>query len=78
MRRAVLLLLVGVGLGYGLGFHYGKQASDADWLSRTVLGVAVDCYDKQGHLIPDDFSAKFGGVALSCGPGQIAKVHQAK
>lgn len=71
------MLVLGLGVGFGLGFHYGKRASDADWSSRTVPGVAVDCYDQQGHLIPDEFE-KFGAVKLSCGPGQVAKIHQAK
>ena len=40
-----------------------------------MKAVAVDCYDAKGNLVPDEF-AQFGGVTISCAPGQTARVHQ--
>jgi len=75
MKLAIISLLVGLAVGGSGGWYAGKRAADKDWQKRAITGVAVDCYDSKGNLVPNPF-AKFGGVQDSCGPGQTAKVHQ--
>lgn len=77
MKSRLFVLLLGMAIGFALGFYRGKRLTDQDWAKRSLTGVAVDCYDKDGKLIPDEF-AEFGAVRMSCGPGEIAKVHHAK
>jgi hypothetical protein len=77
--RAVWLLLVGALIGFALGRYTGSKppamSKAASAASTTVKAVAVDCYDAKGNLVPDEF-AQFGGVTISCAPGQTARVHQ--
>ena len=75
MKLAFTFLLIGLLAGGAVGWYLGNRAANEDWQKRTVHGVAVDCYDSKGNLVPDKF-AGFGGVQLSCAPGQTAKVHQ--
>lgn len=75
MKLAIASLLIGLLAGGAVGWYAGNRAANEDWQKRTVHGVAVDCYDSKGNLVPDDWE-KFGGVKLSCAPGQTAKVHQ--
>lgn len=77
MKRVLIALAVGLMLGGVGGWYVGYRAADKDWERRAVTGVAVDRYDPEGHLVPDSFE-KFGGVQLSCAPGQTARVHQPK
>lgn len=78
MKRALASLTVGLILGGVGGWYVGYRAADKSWRQRTVTGVAVDCYDAQGRLVPDTWGEKFGAVQLSCAPGQTARVHQPK
>jgi hypothetical protein len=66
---AFLMLVSGV-IGFAIGRSTAQKPNP-----QELHAVAVDCYDSQGNLVPDQF-AKFGGVQLSCAPGQTAKVHQ--
>ena len=77
MKLAIAFLLVGLVSGGAAGWYAGNRAANEDWQKRTMTGVAVDCYDSHGNLLPDKF-ADVGGSQLSCGPGQTAKVHQPK
>lgn len=70
---SALTLLV----GFGIGRYYGQHIAEQDFARRTVTGVAVDCYDAQGQLVPDKFFASFGGVQVECAPGQTATLHGA-
>jgi hypothetical protein len=76
MRRLFAALLVGLIVGGFGGWYAGYRAADKSWQQRTIIGVAVDCYDAQGHLVPDTWGEKFGAVTVSCAPGQTARVHQ--
>jgi len=77
MKHVLTGLTVGLLIGGAGGWYAGHRAADKDWERRAITGVAVDCYDAQGHLVQDSFE-KFGGVQLSCAPGQTARVHQPK
>ncbi|MGA8429429.1 MAG: hypothetical protein WB729_06380 [Candidatus Sulfotelmatobacter sp.] len=77
MKRVLASLTVGLTLGGFVGWFAGYRAADNSWKQRAITGVAVDCYDAQGLLVPDSW-AKFGGVQMSCAPGQTARVHQPK
>ena len=77
--RATWLLLVGVVIGFALG-RYTSEKPTVNSLgnaapTNSLRAVAVDCYDANGQLLPDQF-AKSGGVTTSCAPGQTARVHQ--
>jgi hypothetical protein len=76
MKRALVFLAVGLTLGALGGWKAGFRAANKSWQQRAITGVAVDCYDAQGNLVPDSFFEKFGGVQLSCAPGQTARIHQ--
>jgi hypothetical protein len=78
MKRVVMSLTLGLILGGIGGWYVGYHAADKDWEKRALTGVAVDCYDAQGRLVPDTWGEKFGAVQMSCAPGQTARVHQAK
>ena len=60
----VFVLAIGLFLGFALGHH--SQ-------SVQTKSVPVACYDSQGKPVKDAFFAKFGGVATTCPPGQVAK-----
>lgn len=64
------ILLVGGVIGFALGRYTSEKPP-----GNSLHAVAVDCYDASGKLVPDQF-AKFGGVRLSCAPGQTARLHQ--
>ncbi len=68
--RRLFLLALGIVIGFALGRGMKGKPN-----SQQIHAVAVDCYDSNGNLMPDQF-AQYGGVQLSCGPGQTAKVHQ--
>jgi hypothetical protein len=76
MRRVLTPLIVGLIVGGSAGWYLGYSAADKSWQNRSVIGVAVDCYDAQGRLVPDTWGKQFGGIQLSCAPGQTARVHQ--
>jgi hypothetical protein len=76
MKRVLLSLAIGLALGAGAGWYAGYHAADANWQKRALTGVAVDCYDVQGNLVPDTWGEKFGSVRTACAPGQTARVHQ--
>jgi hypothetical protein len=57
-----------------IGFAIGRETAPKP-NPQELHAVAVDCYDSKGNLVPDQFS-KFGGVQLSCAPGQTARLHQ--
>jgi hypothetical protein len=78
MKRTLASLAIGLIVGSICGWYAGHRAADKDWEKRAITGIAVDCYDKQGHLVPDTWGEKFGAVQMSCGPGQTARVHQPK
>jgi hypothetical protein len=77
MKRLLEVLLLVL-----VGFMIGRGTSDkcaAVKATPTALqGVAVDCYDASGNLVPNPFFEKFGGVQTACAPGQTAKLHQPK
>jgi hypothetical protein len=76
MKRVLTSLTVGLILGGIGGWYLGYRAAGKDWETRAITGVAVDCYDAQGRLVPDTWGEKFGAVTMSCAPGQTARVHQ--
>jgi hypothetical protein len=76
MKRVLTSLIVGLIIGGTVGWYFGYRAADSSWQNRFITGVAVDCYDAEGRLVPDTWGKKFGGVQLSCAPGQTARVHQ--
>jgi hypothetical protein len=78
MKRVLTSLTVGLILGGTGGWYFGYRAADKNWEKRALTGVAVDCYDAQGNLVPDTWGEKLGGVQMSCAPGQTARVHQSK
>src|SRR5467141_3592607 len=69
--RALWLLLVGAVIGFALGRYTSEKPT-----VNSLGGVAVDCYDAQGKLVPDTWGEKFHAVTVSCAPGQTARVHQ--
>jgi hypothetical protein len=76
VKRVLAPLIIGVIVGGLVGWYSGYHAADKSWQQRAITGVAVDCYDSQGHLVPDTWGEKFGAVRMSCAPGQTARVHQ--
>lgn len=68
--QRLFLLAVGVFIGFALGRGSAPKPNP-----QEIHAVAVDCYDSSGKLVEDQFS-KFGGVTISCAPGQTAKLHQ--
>ena len=50
--------------------HEQRKAQTIDLSAGFVPKEAVDCYDKDGHLVPDPFG-QYGGVTLGCAPGEI-------
>jgi hypothetical protein len=69
IATAFLMLVSGV-VGFAIGRNTAPKPNP-----QELHTIAVDCYDSKGNLVPDQF-AKFGGVQLSCAPGQTAKVRQ--
>ena len=78
MKRVLVSLTVGLIIGGVGGWYAGYRAADKIWQQRAITGLAVDCYDAQDRLVPDTWAEKFGGVQLSCAPGQTARLHQPK
>ena len=72
--KQFIACVVALLVGFGIGRYNGQRTAEQDFAHRTVTGVAVDCYDAQGRLVPDKF-ADLGGVQLECGPGQTATLH---
>ena len=70
LAAVAFVMLVGGLIGFAIGRETAPKPNQ-----QELRAVAVDCYDSNGNLVPDKF-AKFGGVQLSCAPGQTAKVHQ--
>jgi hypothetical protein len=66
---AFLMLVSGL-IGFAIGRNTAPKPNP-----QELHAVAVDCYDSNGKLVPDQFS-KLGGVQLSCAPGQTPRVHQ--
>jgi hypothetical protein len=67
---SIVFLMLASGV---IGFAIGRGTAPKP--NPELRAIAVDCYDSNGRLVPDQF-AKFGGVQLSCAPGQTTKVHQ--
>ena len=69
----VLVAAVAFGIWRVVDNHQGKKR-EAENAQTTVTSQkgAVDCYDSQGNLLPDDFKA-FGGWRSGCGPNESAK-----
>jgi hypothetical protein len=73
MRRLLsvaLLMLVSGFIGFAIGRNTAPKPDP-----QEIHAVAVDCYDSNGKLTPNQF-ADLGGVQLSCAPGQTARLHQ--
>jgi hypothetical protein len=73
MKRILICSILALGVGFWLGRFTAPKAAPV-----SLNGAAVDCYDANGKLIEDAWFKKFGGLQLSCAPGQTAKLHQAK
>lgn len=63
-------LMLGVLAICAVGFGIAKWSESKPVQPKTI---AVDCYDKAGNILPDEF-AKFGGVQTACAPGQTTKL----
>ena len=69
--RALWLMLVGAVIGFALGRYTSEKQTN-----NSLGGVAVDCYDSKGNLVPDPWGEKFHALRLSCGPGETPRLHQ--
>ncbi len=80
MKKLLITSTICFAFGWVVGGLMQHLADEKDFQRRTLTGVSVDCYDKQGNLIRTPI--KKNGFdwdkypKMACGPGQIARLHQ--
>ena len=71
--KKLIVVLIGAPIALGLGVVLGWLAGPKP--DHTQVQAYVDCYDRQGNLVRDNFD-KYGAVITQCAPGQYARLHQ--